>query len=139
MVGVLVNDDLIATPVPVRDNVVIKCGDVPKEVPKPEAFPVSSHKQEWRSKAACEAPVRPRVIEVVVRIVDACIVSDPSIVPGVDVRDVWVAFLVAVNTILGCSRVLLASGSSGRPRGSRAVSGNVSAANRCGVTTTAAV
>ena len=46
MVGVLVDHDLIASPVPAYDDVVIVRGDVPVEVVKPEAFPVSSRKVE---------------------------------------------------------------------------------------------
>lgn len=74
------------------------------------------------------------------RVVGAAIVSDPLIVLGVDVRDFRMTFLVRGNTVLGCGTRLLASlrGRSSRRLGSvggsRAVSGNVSTANRCLVT-----
>ena len=73
MVGVLVDHDLIASPVPARDDVVIVRGDVPVEIAEPEAFPVSSrqHEDMLRSKATGEAPVCPRLIAVVMRIVGA--------------------------------------------------------------------
>src|ERR1039458_7590036 len=75
MVGVLVDHDLIASPVPARD-------DVPEKIAEPEAFPVSSRKHEYmlRSKATGEAPVCPRLIDVIMRIVGATIMSDPLIV-----------------------------------------------------------
>ena len=89
MVGVLVDHDLIASPVPVGDDVVVVRRDVPEEIVKPEALRVSSRKHEYmlRPKAAAEVPVRPRQIEMVMGIVRASIVSDPLIVLGVNVRN----------------------------------------------------
>src|ERR1039457_6550880 len=102
MVGVLVDHDLVATPVPACDDVVIVRGDVPVETIKPEAFPVSSRKHEHmlRSKATGEASVYPRLIEVVMRIVGPTIMSDPLIIRGVNVRNVRMTFLVRGNVVL---------------------------------------
>src|ERR1022692_1308284 len=137
MVGVLVGDNLIAVPVPAHHDVVIVRGDVPVEIVEPEAFPVSSRHHEYmlRSKAAGEASVRPRRIEVVMRVVGATIMPDPFVVLGVDVRNFRMTFLVHPNPVLGrrwgvppC-RVRSAR-SPGSRRGSRPASRNVSTANR---------
>src|SRR5271157_767787 len=103
MIGVLVDHDLIASPVPARDDVVIVRGDVPVEIAKPEALPVSSRKHEYmlRSEAAAEASVCPWLIDVVMRIVGATVMSDPLIVLGVNVRNVRMTSLVHLNVVLG--------------------------------------
>jgi hypothetical protein len=107
MVGVLVNYDLIAGPEPVSDDVVIERGNVPVEIVKPEAFPVSSHKVELHSKTTAEMSVRPRLSEVVIRIVAAGIMTDPFIVPGVNVRNGRMTLLVHGNAVLGSGSGLL--------------------------------
>src|ERR1035437_9192753 len=145
MIRVFVDHDLIASPVPVRDDVVIVRGDVPIEIAKPEAFPVSPREHEYmlRSKATAEASVSPRLIDVVMRIVGPAIMSDPLIVLGVNVRNFRVTFLVHGNAILGrgSGPLTLCRHRSARRlgslRGSWTASGNVSAANRCGTTAAA--
>ena len=139
MVRIFVDHDLVSIPVPVRDDAVIERSDVPVEIAKPEAFPVSACKHEYmlRSKAAGEMSVGPWVIQVVMRIVRAGIMSHPFIVPGVNVRQVRMTFLVHMNAVLGHGSVLVPSDRGrgpGRRRGSRTVSGNVPAANLRGVT-----
>jgi hypothetical protein len=89
------------------------------------------------SKAAGEASVRPRVIEVVMRIVGARIVSNPSIVPGVDVRNVGMAIPIRFDVVLGRSVVLAASRRRGGSRGRGTVRGDVSTANCRGPATAA--
>jgi hypothetical protein len=133
MVRILVDYDLVAVPVPVRDDGVIKRSDIPIVIAKPEAFPVSACKHEYMlgSKAACEVSVRPRVIQVEVRIVRGGM-SHPFIVPGVNVRQIRMTFLVDMNAILLCSSVLVPSfrgRGPGRRCGSRTASGNVAVAN----------
>jgi hypothetical protein len=68
------------------------------------------------------------------RIVRATIVSDPSIVLGVHVRNVRVASLVHFHVVFGRGLGFPASCRGtrrrGSPRGSGTVSGNVPAANR---------
>src|ERR1039458_26232 len=138
MVGVLVDHDLIASPVPARD-------DVPEKIAEPEAFPVSSRKHEYmlRSKATGEAPVCPRLIDVIMRIVGATIMSDPLIVLGMNVRNFRMTCLVHGNAVLSRGSGLLTpyrGGSArrlGSLRGSRTASGNVSTANRRLVTAAA--
>ena len=111
MVGILVDHDLIASPVPARDDVVIVRRDVPVEVAKPEALPVSSGKHEYvlRSEATAEVSVCPRLIDVVMRIVGATIMSDPLIVLGVNVRNFRMTFFVHGNVVLGRGSGLLTS------------------------------
>jgi hypothetical protein len=149
MVGVFIDYNLIASPVPISDDVVIVRGDVPVEIVKPEAFPVAACKHEYvlRSKAAREVPVCPRLRELVMRIAGSTIVSDPPIVPGIDVRNVrmtrpvhgyvvlgrGIGFLTSFgggsSRRLGHSRRLRRSRRLGSPRRSGTASRNVSTAN----------
>jgi hypothetical protein len=132
MVGILIDYDLIAGPVPVRDDVVIERGDVPEEIAEPEALPVPSRKHEGmlRPKATGEASMCPRVIEVIIRIVGATTMSDPLIVLRVNVRNFRMTFLVRCNVIPGRGGRRALRCGSGCSRWSRTVSGNMSTANR---------
>src|ERR1035441_59702 len=118
MVWVFVDHDLIASPVPAGDDVVIVRGDVPVEIVEPEAFPVSSREVEnvLRSKAAVETSVSPRLIEAEMRVVAATIVAYPSAVPGIHVRNVRMALPVHPHVILGRGPGLLTAGRGGRAR-----------------------
>jgi hypothetical protein len=137
MVGILINDDLVTGPIPTLDDVVIVRGDIPVKTVKPETFPVPAAEYEdvLRSKTAVEASVRPRLIEVVMRIVGAAIVPDPLVVSGVDMRNVGMTPLVHGNVVLGGGGP--ASGRCGSARGSGTVSGNVPTADGRGVTAAA--
>src|ERR1039457_5934697 len=144
MVGVFVDHDLIAAPVPAHHDVVIVRGDVPVEIVEPEAFPVSPSKHEHmlRSKAAGEASVCPRRIEVVMRVVGATIMPDPFVVLGVNVRNFRMTLRIRPNGVLGRrwglpSRRFRSTRSPGSRRGSRTASRDVSTADGGG--TTAAV
>jgi len=139
MVRVLVDHDLIARPVPAGDDVVIIRSDVPIEIIKPEAFPVSSSKHEYMfpPKATGEAPVPPCPIDAIMRIVGATPMSDPLIVPGVNVRKFRMPSLVRGNAVFGCRLTSRRGGIARRPgslRGSRTVSRDVSATNVRAVT-----
>jgi hypothetical protein len=135
MVGVLVDHYLIASPIPATDDVVIVRGNVPVEIVKPEALPVSPGKDKYMfpSKATGEASVRPCTIYAVMRILGSTTMSNPVIVPGVHVRKFRMASPVHGNAIL--SSGLLTSSRVGIARRpgthclSRAVSWDVSAAN----------
>ena len=138
MVRIFVDYNLVAIPVPVRDDAVIERSDIPVEITKPEAFAVSACKHEYMlgAKAAREASVGPRVIQVKMRIVRAGTMSHPFIVLGVNVRQIRMTFLVYVNAVLGYSSVLVPScrgRGPGRRCRSRTVSGDVAAANLRGV------
>jgi predicted Na+-dependent transporter len=86
-----------------------------------------------RSKATGEAPVCPRLIDAVVSVVGATVMSDPLIVIGVNVRNVRMTFLVHCNVVLDRRiGLLLTACRPSRPgsgRWSRTASGNVSTAN----------
>src|ERR1017187_9942507 len=103
MIRVVVDHDLVASPVPALNDVVIVRSDVPIEIAKPEAFAVSSHKVEskLRSNTTGEMSVCPRLSELVMRIVAATIMSDPFIVLDVNVRNVRVTLPVHGNVVPG--------------------------------------
>jgi hypothetical protein len=71
------------------------------------------------------------------RVVGARIVSNPSIVPGVDVRNVGMATPIRFGVVLGRGIVLAASHRRGGSRGRGTVSGDVSTANCRGAATAA--
>jgi hypothetical protein len=130
MVGVFVDHDLIANPVPISDDVVIVRGDVPVEIVKPKAFPVSAREPEYmlRSKAAGEAPMRPWLGDLVMRVAGSTVMSNPPVVPGVDVRNVRMTGPVHGNVVLGRGGGLVTAFGGGSPRrlGSRRWSGTAS-------------
>src|ERR1700689_4466043 len=103
MVGVFVDHDLIAGPVPSCDDVVVVGGHVPVEIAEPEAFPVSSREHEYmlRSKAGAKASVRKRLSDVITRIVRGRSLAAPLVVPGVNVRKVRVTCLVRGDVVAG--------------------------------------
>src|ERR1017187_2238573 len=108
MIGVFVDDNLIAAPIPAHHDVVIVRGDVPVEIVEPEAFPVSPSKHEHmlRSKAAGEVSMCPRRIEVEMRVLGATIMPDPFVVLGVNVRNFRMTLLIRPNAVLGHGRGL---------------------------------
>lgn len=135
MVRILVDHELIASPVPIRHDVVIEGGDVPIVIAEPESFPVPSGEVEYmlRAEAAAETSVCPRLCEVIMRIVGATIMAYPSIVPGIDVRNVRMALLVHFHVVLDGLPGVLPPRRGGSARWRRTVRRNMSAANR-GVT-----
>jgi hypothetical protein len=94
-----------------------------------------------RSKATGEPPVCPRLRQVVMRIAGSTIVSNPSIVPGVDVRNAGMTRPVHCDVVLGRGIRLLSALSGrgsrwlgrsrrlGSPRRSRTACRNVPTAN----------
>jgi hypothetical protein len=107
VVWVLANHDLIRIPEPVIAKSVVVWGNAEEEAPKPEALLVLSDKLEnmTGTKAAREAPVLPRVVEVVVRITSAGVMTDPLAV-RMNVRNVWVSLLVAKRAVFRGSMLL---------------------------------
>ncbi len=102
MVWVLVNYDLVRIPKPVITVVVVGWGNAEVEAAKPEAFPVSSFKPPdmVAAKATPEPPVLPGMVDVISDIITVSIVPDPLTVL-VNVRSVWMAFLVAIIAPFG--------------------------------------
>jgi hypothetical protein len=120
MVGVLVDHDPIAGPVPAGHDVVVEGGYVPVEGIEPETLRTASGQNEYvlRAEAAGEVPVCPRLIEVIMRVVRTAVMPDPLVVFGVNVGKLRVTFLVRRNVVLGCS-LAWRSDAGCRDRGSR--------------------
>src|SRR4030095_7109325 len=74
VVRVLVDHDAVRVPQPAIDKWVVVSSNAEKEAIEPEALPASSAQDEHmpRSESAGEVSVRPRMIEMVVRIKTAC-------------------------------------------------------------------
>ena len=128
VVGIVVKDDLVAVPDPVIAEGIVERGDLEGEAAEPETLPVSSGDPEDMAGAetAREASVFPGVIEVIVLIAAAGIVSDPAVAVRVDVWSVRVPGLVA--KISGRAVAGSATGATSRSRG-RAARGNMPAAD----------
>ena len=103
MFGVFIDHDLITSPVPACDDIVIIGGNIPIEIAEPEALPIPSSQHEYalRSTATAEASMLPRLLDVIMRIIGSTSMSDPLIVPGVNVRNLRMAPFVRSNVILG--------------------------------------
>src|ERR1700688_3717202 len=96
MVRVLVDDDVVTVPEPAADvAVVVRC-DAEPEAAKAEAVAASAFQpvDVAGTEVAREVPVRPGMIEVVVRVAPAGVVSDPLIALGMHVRGVGVPLRV---------------------------------------------
>jgi hypothetical protein len=100
MVGVFIDDDVIAVPEPVIAEGDIRRGDAEIEAAEPKATGAASRQvpDMASTEATREAPVLPRVVEVVVRIVAPSVVADPLAI-GMNVRCVRVPALVVVVTV----------------------------------------
>ena len=97
VVWVFVNHNLVTVPKPVTAVVVVSWGNAEVEAAEPEALPSPSPQPEdmAEAKAAPEAPMFPRMIEVESRIISAGIVFDPLTVT-VNVRGIWMSRPVAI-------------------------------------------
>jgi hypothetical protein len=93
VVGIVVNRDRIAVPEPAVDEGVIPGCDAEEETIEPEPVSVSAPQPVLVPEPAGETPVLIRMIEVVVSVATAGIVSDPPAVV-VNVRRVGMPRLV---------------------------------------------
>jgi hypothetical protein len=127
VVRVLINDDLVAIPEPVTGVVVIGWGNTKEEATETETLPVPSPKMVdmTRPKAAREASMFERTIDVISGVTAARIMTHPLIIVCMHVRSLRVPSSIRMSGILRRSRALIVL-SSGR---SGTVSGNVSAPN----------
>jgi len=109
VVRVFIDNDLIRIPQPLAavPNVVGRHAEV--EPPKPKTPRTASFKvpDMARTESASEVSMLPRVIEVVVRITTARVMSDPSAI-AVDVRSIRVAWLIAKIAVF-LSRIRITS------------------------------
>jgi hypothetical protein len=88
MVRIVVDNNVVSIPEPIADVIVVVWGNAKEEAAKPEAVSVPSSQAVDVAGAdrARETPMLPGVIEVVVGIISARVVTDPTIGPGVDMR-----------------------------------------------------
>ena len=107
MVGIFVDEDIIAVPKPIANVIVIVGSHAEVEVVKEEALAVSSAQAEHMAaaKAAGEAAVFPGMIDAIVLVAAAGVVADPSVIV-VDVRGFGVIGPIAE----GRARVFLGAG-----------------------------
>jgi hypothetical protein len=107
VVGIVIDHDVIASPIPVTDVAQVERGDAEVETAKPETAwiaalnvpPVSS------AEAAFEVAMLPRMIEVEAGIISTVIVPDPF-AAVVDVRGFGVPRLIAKGGAWRCFRSL---------------------------------
>jgi hypothetical protein len=121
VVGIVLDDEVIAVPEPVVAEAGVVGSDGEIKAAEPEAAGAASGEVPDVATAdgAGEASVLPRMIEVVVSVATTGVVADPFVV-GMDVRGVGVtSAIVKVTVFRGRMR---------RARWSGAVGGNVSAA-----------
>ena len=115
MVGVFVNDDIVAVPEPVATEADVVGSDAKVEAAEPETIGTASRQvpDVAPAEASGEVAVLPGMVEVVVNIVMAGVVADPFAV-GVNVRRVgMVSLIVEVRGLrgwMGCARRLGAAG-----------------------------
>ena len=95
MVGIVIDDDVIAGPIPVGNIAQIKGSDAEVEAAKPETARIAAHDAPpvCRSEAAFEVAMLPGMIEVEPGIIASLIVADPLAVV-MDVRRFGMAFAV---------------------------------------------
>jgi uncharacterized membrane protein len=98
VVGVVVNHDIVAIPIPVIAVGQVKRGDAEVEAAKPETAGIATFNAPPvpATEAAFKAAVFPGVIEVEAYVVAATVMSDPFVV-AMDVGGVGVMLIVAVR------------------------------------------
>jgi len=113
VVGIFVDDDVVAVPEPVAAVGEIECADAEIEAAEPEAAGTASGEMPdvAAAEAAGEVAVLPGMIEMHAGIVTAGVVADPFAV-GMDVRGVGMSGLV-VEVRGGWSRMRNRSGTVG--------------------------
>jgi hypothetical protein len=102
MVRIVVDHHLVLVPQPVVAVAIVIGCNTKIETAKPKTVPAPSAQAPdvFGAKAACEVPMLPRMVEVVVDISTAGIMPDPLAI-GVDMRSVGMSFRVPVVTGLG--------------------------------------
>lgn len=106
MIRILVDHDIVGTPIPVVAIAEIIGRNRKIETAEPEAARASAFDSEHMTptEATGKSPVLPGMMEVVVRVVLPGIVSDPFVAAGMDVRSIGMALLVAVRSSLFLGR-----------------------------------
>ena len=96
VIRVVVEDDVIGAPIPIRAVTKVIGSYAEKESAEPEAIRTASAKTPDVSATdfAGEVTVRPGMVKVIVGIVASRAMADPLVI-GVDVRCIWVVRRVA--------------------------------------------
>ena len=117
VIWIIVNDNLVATPVPARAKSYICRSDTEIEAVKPEARGSTPRQVPHmsRPKATREVPVRPRMIQVVVG-VSRPAMSYPMIIGRVHVRCIWMSCRIVKIRLRCCPMWLSSMGFSSRRR-----------------------
>src|SRR5476649_1622944 len=91
MIRVFIDYNLIVSPVPIIDNGVIECKYTPIKVVKEKAFSISAIQMEdmSRTKATIKMSMFPRMIYMEVVIIATTLMSNPFIIPGINMWDIW--------------------------------------------------
>jgi hypothetical protein len=87
VIGIFVNDDGVALPIPIANIIVIIRGYAEREAAEPEALATSAAETEHMAtaKTTRKAAMFPRTIHVIVGIIASRVVADPLVIV-VDVR-----------------------------------------------------
>jgi hypothetical protein len=102
VVRIFIDHDIVGTPVPVVAISEIIGRNRKIETAEPEAARAASFdpKRMTSAEATRKAAMLPGMVEVVVGIISSCIMPNPLVTAGMDVRSLWVALLVTVGTRL---------------------------------------
>jgi len=96
VIRIVIDDDVIASPVPVTDVAQVKRSDAEVKTAKPETTWIAAHNAPavCRTETAFEAAMLPGMIEMEAGVVSGVIVADPLTV-AVDVRSLGMARFIA--------------------------------------------
>ena len=102
MVGIVINDDVVVVPIPVVAVTNVRRSDAEEKAAEPEPLRTTTSEpvDVARANPSPKMSVLPGMIEVVTRVIAACVVSDPAIRVGVHVRGVGVSCLLGEITTL---------------------------------------
>jgi len=108
VVGVLIDNDLVTVPEPIIHEVIIVGSHAEIKSTKRKPLRATARQPVYmaRPNATAKVAVFPRMIEVIMDVVPARVVSNPRIV-AVNVRSIRVPALITVITSLGCIVYLL--------------------------------
>src|SRR5579871_3448150 len=101
MIGVLIDHDAIAIPVPIVTGAIVESGHIKVESIKPKSISGSSSQgpNMVRPKPAVESSMHPWALETIVIAVMVTIMPDPSAVI-MDVRKIRMSIMVAIATLV---------------------------------------
>lgn len=129
VVGIGIENDVIRVPGPVRASIVVILRDAEEEISEPEVIARATAKpiNVGTASGARKAPVLPRMIEMVVRIIPTGAVANPRASAWVNVRRFWVVRLIAERWMLiALRRLLFMRRRCSFPHGRRAMGRNIS-------------